>query len=115
MGSIVRLLVCSLYCVALLGCGGGGSDVRLVNISATLSWDAPTTNVDGTPVDLQGYRIYYRPANGGYAVPVDVGNVTQYVVNVSGVPSGTYYFAVTAYDSQGNESDYSSEAGKSFL
>jgi hypothetical protein len=27
---------------------------------ATLSWDPPTTNVDGTPLtDLAGYKVYY--------------------------------------------------------
>ncbi len=29
--------------------------------SATLTWDAPTTNTDGSPLkDLKGYYIYYR-------------------------------------------------------
>jgi hypothetical protein len=34
--------------------------------------------------------------------------VSSYVV--SGLASGTYYIAVTSYDSSGNESGYSNEA-----
>ena len=47
---------------------------------------------------------------GGDGIPldVDVGNVTTYTV--TGLADGaTYYFAVTAYDSVGNESGYSNE------
>ena len=73
-----------------------------------LTWDAPTTNADGTPLtDLAGYKIYYGTSSGSYTTTVDAGNVTTY--NVPALPSGTYYFAVTAVDTSGNESDYSNE------
>jgi len=33
--------------------------------SALLSWNAPSTNEDGTPLtDLAGYKIYYGTATG---------------------------------------------------
>lgn len=104
--------------VLISACGGGsGADgaVRTVNINATVTWTAPTSNADGTSlVDLAGYHLYYRHSDDVYSVPVRVGNTTSYTVSAAGVPAGTYYFAVTAYDSDGNESDYSEEASKIF-
>ena len=80
--------------------------------SATLGWTAPTTNTDGTPLtDLAGFKIYYGTTSGTYTSNVDTGNVTGYVIN--GLTVGlTYYFAVTAYDSAGNNSGYSNQVSK---
>ena len=82
---------------------------------ATLSWDAPTTNVDGTPLtDLAGYRIYWGPVSGVYIKPpVDVKNVLTY--KVTGLSEGLTYFVVTAYDTSGNESCYSNEVSKKIV
>lgn len=82
--------------------------------SATLAWDAPTTNIDGTPLtDLTGYKIYFGTSSGNYTSVIDVGNITTYTV--SNLSSGTYYFAVRSYDASGIESDFSNEASKSIL
>ena len=80
--------------------------------SATLSWDAPTTNSDGTPLtDLAGYKIYYGTDSANYTEIIDTGNTTSYQVN--NLTDGlTYYFAVTAYDTSGNESAFSNEVSK---
>ncbi len=79
---------------------------------ATLSWNAPTANADGTPLnDLAGYKVYYGNSSGTYSQNISVGNVTTYIVN--NLSEGlTYYFAVTAYDTSGNESGYSNEVSK---
>jgi fibronectin type 3 domain-containing protein len=80
--------------------------------ATTLSWDPPTTNADGTPLtDLAGYRIYYGTSSGSYPHNIDVGDTTTYMVDdlTEGL---TYYFAVTAYDTSMNESDYSNEVSK---
>lgn len=79
---------------------------------ALLSWTPPTTNVDGTPLtDLSGYKIYYGTATGTYNSTLDVGNTaTSTVMNLT--EKTTYYFAVTAYDTTGNESSYSNEVSK---
>lgn len=80
--------------------------------TATLTWDAPTENADGTTlVDLAGYRIYYGTFSGSYTIPIDAGNVTTYTF--TGLSTGTYYFAVTAYDTSGNEGAYSIEVNRS--
>ena len=69
--------------------------------AATLEWDAnPEANVIG-------YRVYYGAHSRLYGYVVDVGNVTQYVATNLFAP--TTYFAITAYDSDGLESDYSAE------
>jgi hypothetical protein len=80
--------------------------------SVALSWDAPTTNTDGTPItDLAGFKIYQGTASGVYGSLTDVGNVLCFVV--TGLTVGiTYYFAVTAYNTASNESDYSNEVSK---
>ena len=83
--------------------------------TATLSWDAPTTNADGTPLtDLAGYKVYFGNFSGNYSQNMNVDNVdnvTTYTVN--NLTDGlTYYFAVTAYDTSGNESGYSNELSK---
>jgi hypothetical protein len=76
----------------------------------TLSWNAPTTDADGTPLtDLAGYKVSYGNTSRNYSQKIDVGNVTTYTANLS---DGTYYFAVKAYDTSGNESAYSNEISK---
>jgi hypothetical protein len=71
--------------------------------SAVVSWQANTES------DLGGYQIYYGTSSNFYSVTLDVGKVTQYTVN-NLLAGSTYYFAVTAYDTTGNESVYSQEA-----
>jgi hypothetical protein len=79
--------------------------------NASLSWTAPVTNEDGSSLtDLAGYRVYYGTAPGSYSSSFTVPAGTTYTV--SGLASGTYYFAVTAYNSAGIESTYSNEVTK---
>ena len=87
------------------GGGTGGTDGVL-----NLSWVAPTTNADDTPLtDLAGYKVYYGTATGVYGTtPTDAGNVTTY--SLTGLTKGTTdYVAVTAYDTSSNESVKSTE------
>ena len=84
--------------------------------SATLSWQAPTTRTDGTPlINLAGYRIRYGTAPGSYnnVVTIANGGITSAVV--SNLPPATYYFVATAYDSSGAESHYSGAVSKTVL
>lgn len=73
--------------------------------SATLSWQPPTQNTNGSPLgNLAGYRIYYGTAPNNLARTVNVTNpgVTRYVM--SGLSAATWYFQLTAYDNNGMES-----------
>jgi hypothetical protein len=62
-----------------------------------------------------GYRVYWGTSSGSYrqarGAGLGAGQSSSYVVGNLPVNS-TYYFAVTAYDSAGNESAYSAEATK---
>jgi hypothetical protein len=94
----------------LNACGGGGPPCSSTGRApVVLAWDA----VAGA----DGYRIYYRTAPGSYLqnleLGLDAGDVTTY--SVAGLTTGTtYYFAVTAYGSNG-ESDFSDEACQSIV
>jgi len=78
--------------------------------SVTLSWQAPTENADGsTLVDLKGYKVHYGSASKTYSDTIQVANagLTTYVVQ--NLVAGKYFFAVTAYNSAGQESSLSPE------
>lgn len=82
--------------------------------SATLSWTPPTENTDSSALtNLAGYKIYYGTSAGNYTSTINLANpgLTSYVVdNLAG--RNTYYFVITAYDADGNESGYSSMGSK---
>jgi hypothetical protein len=78
--------------------------------SVTLGWVPPTRNNDGSLItNLAGYKIHYGTASSEYTQTIALQNagLTRYVVD--NLPSGTYYFAITAYNSQGVESPLSGE------
>ena len=81
-------------------------------LTIALSWNANPES------DVVGYKVHYDTGDSSFPYlgtgaasgdsPVDVGNVTS--VTLSGLtPWVTYYIAITAYDSDGNESWYSEE------
>jgi hypothetical protein len=119
----ILILLALLVLASIVGCGGGTQTTVTPNAggpgggatgSAALTWDAPTTNVDGTPITaLAGYKIYYGTKSGVYTGVIDAGSSTSFAFN--NLAPGTYYFVVTAYDSLGTESDYSNEASKVIL
>ena len=122
---IFSIISFSLFsCGGCGGCGGGGSSSSNGNgssHSATLTYDAPTTNVDGTQLtDLSGYKVYYGTSPRNYTILIDVGSAlcqniggkTECTYTVESLISGTYYFAVTAYDTEGDMSVYSNEVSK---
>jgi hypothetical protein len=76
----------------------------------TLDWVAPTQNSNGTPITgLAGYKIHYGTASEDYTQVVSISNpsLSRYVMD--SLSSGTYYFAITAYNAQGIESPLSGE------
>jgi hypothetical protein len=73
--------------------------------SATLHWEMPTENTNGTPLtDLAGYTILYgeSPESMNQWVQVNDVGATSYVIN--NLASGTWYFAVLSYTSAGANS-----------
>jgi hypothetical protein len=83
------------------------------NGRATLSWTAPTSNTDGsTLANLSGYRILYGTSASSLTNTIVINNasVTTYVVE--NLAPATWYFAITAVNSQGAESSNSNVANK---
>jgi hypothetical protein len=74
------------------------ADARII----TLGWDA---SPEATVI---GYKVHYGTQPDGLSTIVDVGNVVTWQVDLSGPQ---YYFAVLAYDADGNESPLSLEVG----
>lgn len=70
--------------------------------SVTLAWDP------NPEPDVSGYLVYYGTASRNYPSSTNVGNVTT--ATVYGLQEGrSYYFAVTAKNTSGLESDFSNE------
>jgi len=70
--------------------------------SVTLFWNPSAS------AGVIGYYLYYGTATRNYTEQIDAGLATSVVVtNLQ--PGGTYYFAMTAYTSSGEESGYSNE------
>jgi hypothetical protein len=69
--------------------------------TVTLAWDASAST------NVAGYRLYYGTNTGSYQFVTNAGPaLTQSVV----LPHrGRWFFAATAYDTDGLESDFSSE------
>jgi hypothetical protein len=81
----------------------------------TLGWVAPVTRSDGTPLslsDINGYWIYYGTTAGAYTNNLDVTDGTATTYTITNLPVGTYYVAMTTYDSAGMESAKSTQVIK---
>ena len=104
---IFSILCLTIFLIVLASCAFEPNwDVRTSHdeplIQVTLVWDP------NTEPDLEGYKCYYGLNSSDYEYTVVVGNRT--VCTVTDLkPGETYYFAVTAYNSVGLESDYSEE------
>ncbi len=73
--------------------------------TATLSWNAPTSNVNGTPVTpLKGYTIYYGTSEGAMTQSLVVSGAAATSAEITGLGSGTWYFAVAADATDGTQS-----------
>jgi hypothetical protein len=85
-----------LFSLILFGSNNG------VAQSVAITWNPNAES------DIAGYKIYYGQVTRNYDYVLDVNRNTDYTI--SSLPdTGVYYFAVTAYDVAGNESNYSEE------
>lgn len=100
------------------GDNGSGDPVEpsgpRVTGSARVTWFAPTTNEDGSPLaDLAGFKIYYATSHASLPnTSIEIRNPSAVTWTVANLESGTWFFAVTAFDASGDESRFSNIASK---
>jgi hypothetical protein len=83
--------------------------------SAALSWTAPTTDTNGSPVTtLTGYTIFYGTSESALTHSVSVSGASTTTYTITGLVSGTWYFAVAADASDGTQSAMSNIGSKTF-
>jgi fibronectin type 3 domain-containing protein len=115
-----HLFQIGLFLLVITGCSASDSTLpsgdtlhsgdTLPSGTATLSWDA------SRGPDLAGYKIYQATASGAYETPIAALTMDITSYTVTGLEVGTtYFFAVTAYTSDGTESSFSNEESKNIL
>lgn len=102
--------------------GESSSDSLVINRESngtgatTLSWNAPTQRTDGSPLtDLAGYRIHYGRMPETYDYEIEIRNPGVVTYMIEQLVPGEWYFAVSAVDAGGKESDYSNEVTRKVL
>ncbi len=92
--SIFIVIQAALVCIVTAAYAG----------QVTLGWEP------NTEPDLAGYKIYDGISSGNYTQIKDVKDKTAASCIITGLIEGqTYYFAATAYNTSGLESNYSAE------
>lgn len=115
LNRFIFLLVSTLF---LISCQGFESSPNLdttgISTNSTqvqLSWDAPTSRLDGSPLaaeEIAEYRIYYskgQEAGKGVTYISLPPSVTAYMFD--SLSPGEYYFAATCVDTENRESPLS--------
>ena len=109
----MRKYLCTLYLLSVLFVALSSTNAKAEDliIEDDQDPDAPITDVtlvwDQNPEqDIAGYIVYYGRFSGDYVGSVTSTDTTV-VIGVAGI--GTVYFAVTAFNTNGDESDYSEE------
>ena len=111
------LLICVIF--FLTSCGGSGSDSNSLFVGggtgeAVLSWSPPSTNTDGSPIELLEFRIYAGLSPTSLQPALLVGAIDTTTI-IGGLAADTYYFAVTAIAISGAESAFSNIESKTIF
>jgi hypothetical protein len=81
---------------------------QVSNGTAALTWTPVTSNTNGSVLtDLVGYRVHYGTSANAMNTVVTLANPSATTYLVSNLSSGTWYFGVTAYASDGMQSTLS--------
>jgi hypothetical protein len=97
---VTRIVNAALGSVCITGVGGG-----TVAHSVTLTWTASTS------ANIAGYNIYRSSVSGGPYTKINSTPIAALTFLDTGVQAGQPYdYVVTAVDTSGNESVYSTEA-----
>ena len=116
-----------LAALALAGCHDDSDGTSMVSASssapastssptsgaATLSWDAPTADTNGQPLNnLAGYRIYYGESATTLSETVNLSGTGLQTYVIDNLAQGTWYFAIKAVNTSGVESALSNVVSK---
>lgn len=123
-GDSTRLQLMTLIVTALIlaGCSTGSSNGMMSGAASslgsapgtvTLSWIPPDENTNGTAItDLAGYHIHYGTTASDLTKVIDLAGAGATTFEVTNLSPGTYYFAISAYTTQGSESAESAVGSK---
>jgi hypothetical protein len=119
--STAALTAATTYTLTCTGTGGSASEnvtvavIPPTNGSASLSWAPPTVDTNGAPVtSLIGYTVYYGTSQSSMTQSVRVSGATTTSYTLTGLTTGTWYFAVAADASDGTQSAMSNIGSKTF-
>ncbi len=117
---LIPILLALALCFSVAYC----APAHAADASALLSWSAPTTRVDGTPLtrsEIAEYRIYYvidaapPTVTGANFTSVTSEGTTITLQLTPRAQPYTVHFAATAVDTAGRESPLSPVVSKQFL
>jgi Fibronectin type III domain len=120
----MRLAVVSLILVlGVTACGGASPQQSLSGTesshpqsstgSAVLNWNPVTEDTSGNPLEgLAGYKIHYGTSVDAMDTLEVLNDPSQTTYIVYGLSPGTWYFAASAYTTDGTESALSDVASK---
>jgi hypothetical protein len=81
--------------------------------TATVTWEAPSINTDGTSITaLSGYTIYYGTSPEALNESIVVSGESTLSYEITGLAAGTWYFAVAADAADGTQSAPSNVGSK---
>lgn len=81
--------------------------------TAAISWTAPTQNTDGSALtNLAGFKVYHGTSPSALTDVRTVAGAAALSYNFTALPSGTHYFAVSAYTVAGTEGQLSAVGSK---
>jgi VCBS repeat-containing protein len=89
-----------------------GTDENNALADIHLSWVAPAEREDNSAISLSeiaGYKVSYGMTQGQYINSTTINDGTAVGYTFTDFPTGTYYFVVTTLDTEGRESQYSTE------
>jgi hypothetical protein len=118
-----KILVPLCFMLSIIFCAAcGQSSHTSANFNATtstgtvsLNWTRPALNADGTPLtDLAGYNIYSGSQEGSLNLVTTISDPTVLSIVLPSPGPGTWYYAVTAFNSAGGQSVLSNIGSKSF-
>ena len=91
---------------------GADTDNNSTVADIKLSWVAPAEREDNSSISLTeiaGYQVFYGQTQGQYPNSISINDGTAVGYTFTDFPAGTYYFVVTTVDTEGRESQFSSE------